>query len=445
MTEKNKKVLIVSYYFPPTNVIGAVRISKFTKYLPEFGWEPVVLTTDTIKGIPETLPLELDKNNVIRTSYHGFHDWFIQKLVGIENGSFTGYDLQNNNKHISLREIASKCINLLIPKSIAPFIYRLLYEPMSWYRYAVRAGLELTKNNQFDIIFSTFGPTVDHIIASQLHKQTNIPWIAEFRDQWSFIQPEPFYFFDKQWEKRTLKLSNLLIAVTPTLARELESFHSKQTVLITNGFDESDYEIDVNVTPNFNITFTGNIYPGKRDPTPIFQALAQLRKKGLIYPKNIEVRFFGGNVRTYIPPIAAKWGVADFVKMGGNIEFKESIKKQMEATALLVLEWNDPKGSGILSGKIFEYFGAKKPVLATGFKGGDLDKLLQETGCGIMSNNVNEIENILLNWLEEFRVSKNISSYYHPNKDIILNYTRREQTKKLAQVFNEVLSLNSIR
>jgi glycosyltransferase involved in cell wall biosynthesis len=446
MLEKKKKVLIISYHFPPSNIIGAVRMGKFAKYLSEFGWEPVVLTTETVRGIPDTLPLEIDKESVIRAHDHSFNERFTHKLIGNYNNYLIDSNRPKNKNRLNPKEIALNCIRLARPIYTTPFMYRLLFEPMGWYRYAVRAGLEVIKNNQIDLIFSTFPPAVDHMIAAQIHKQTVIPWIADFRDPWSVRkQPEPYYFFDKQWEKRTLKLSNILISISPTLVRKLESFHSKQTILITNGFDESDYKGDVTITPRFNITFTGNIYPGKRDPSNLFQALAQLRNKGIISPENIEIRFFGSNVGAYIPSFAEKWGVVDFVKIGGNMDFKESIKRQMESAALLSLEWNDPTESGTYSGKIFEYFGAGKPILALGFKGGDLDILLQDTGCGVMTNNVTEIESILLKWLEEFSVNKKLSYYYHPNQEVIGKYTRREQTRKLAQVFDDVLSRSKVR
>jgi hypothetical protein len=406
----------------------------------------MVITTDTVRDIPDTLSLEFDKKNVIRVPYYAFDGRFRHKLIEDKDNSSLNSLRQRNNKYLNLKKIVLNCIQLARPIYKIPFVNRLLFEPMGWYRYATRAGLQAIKNNKIDIIYSTFPPTVDHIIAAQLHKQTGVPWIAEFRDEWSIRQPAPFYYFDKRWAKQTLKYSNLLISVTPTLVRELGSFHSKRTVLITNGFDETDYKTNnITLTPRMTITYTGTIYPGRRDPSPIFQAVAQLKIKGLISPEDMEIRFFGDNVGAYIPSFVEKFGVKDFVKIGGNIVFRESINRQMESTILLCLEWNDPKGSGIYTGKIFEYIGARKPILALGYKNGDIDKLLQETGCGVMANDVTEIESILLLWLKEFKEDKKISYYYHPNKVLIEKYTRREQTKKLVQVFDEEYSRNHLK
>ena len=424
MVEKQKKVLIISYYFPPTNTIGAIRIGKFAKYLSEFGWEPIILSVDAIKGIPDALPLEIDDKNKIRVPYKADIASFTNKLIEDNNNSVSRSNQQKRKKYPGLSTIALNGLRLARPLYSAPLMYRLFIEPTGWDRNAVRAALKITKTTHIDMIFSTFGPAVDHIIAAQINKQTGIPWIAEFRDHWSVEeQLKFFYFFDKQWEKRTLKRAKRLISISPTLVQQLESFHAKPTVLITNGFDESDFEGNVTVNPNFVITYTGNIYPGKRDPSPPFQAIAELKKKGLITPADLEMRFFGGNVGDYIPALADKWGVTDFVKMGGNIDFKESINQQKASTVLLSLAWNDPRDCGTLTGKIFEYIGSQKPVLTTGFKGGDLDILLQKSGCGVMTNDVQEIQNILLRWLEEFRTSKKLSYHFQPDAGFIRQYT----------------------
>lgn len=123
--------------------------------------------------------------------------------------------------------------------------------------------------------------------------------------------------------------------------------------------------------------------------------------------------------------------------MGGNVSYKESLKSQRESTALLLLSWNDAKDTGTLTAKVYEYLGARRPTLATAFKGGEIDKLLQETQCGVVANSVHEIKNIILKWLEEFKTTGNIHSYFSPMDGIIKKYTRREQAKSLAAVFDK--------
>jgi len=124
----------------------------------------------------------------------------------------------------------------------------------------------------------------------------------------------------------------------------------------------------------------------------------------------------------------------------GFSPFEESIRAQKESSVLLLLEWNDPRGEGSYTAKIFEYLGAGRPILAIAFKGGVIDNLLLESGCGLVLTESDEIKALILEWLQEFRQHGEILSHYKPNLDIVKQYTRREQARKLAEAFNEVVS-----
>lgn len=435
---KKRRVLIVSFLFPPVNNMGAVRIGKFAKYLPQFGWEPIVLTVDRVKGQPQTLPVEVDEANIVRTPYFALGPFVRYRLVGDANASS-----QEIAKGSSWGQRAYRLIRLMRFIYLRPEVSFFINEPWGWYPYALRKGLEVNKS-KVDIIFSTFGPRVSHLVASRLRQRTGIPWVAEFRDLWSlnpyFNKSRPFQFLEEQFEKMIMKNNSLLATVSEPLAKELEAFHSRKTIVIPNGFDEEDYTENVPLTPEFTITYTGNIYPGKHDPTPLFQAIAELRQEGRISPDDLEVRFFGSNVAETLSPSIKKYRLQELVRIYGFVPFKESIKKQKESTVQLLLGWNDPRGKGTYTAKIFEYLGAARPVLAIAFKGGEIDRLLARTGGGILATEVGEIKEILLKWVDEFRQYGRISSYYNPNQEIIKHYTRREQARKLAIAFDEVIS-----
>lgn len=440
-----RRVLIVSFLFPPMNNIGALRIGKFAKYLPQFGWEPIVLTVNEAKGYSQTLPVEIDEANIVRTPYFALAHFIHYKLVGNENDEL----VTNENvcpreiaKGLNWREKAYKLIRLMRFIYSRPEVSSFINEPCGWYPYALRKGLEILNKSKVDIIFSTFGGLrTPHLVASRLHQQTGIPWVAEFRDLWSsgpyFNKTRLFQFLEEQLEKRVMKGSNLLISVSEPMAKELEAFHSKKTIVIPNGFDEEDYTENIPLTSKFTITYTGYIFPDKRDPTPLFKAITELRQKGRISSDDFEVRFFGSNVSETLSPIIEEYNLAEIVTIHGFVPFNESIKKQKESAALLLLSWNNPQDKGTLTGKIFEYLGARKPILAIAFKGGEIDKLLAKSGCGIVATEVEEIKEILLKWLAEFRGHANIRSYYNPDREIIKQYTRREQARKLAGAFDE--------
>jgi hypothetical protein len=441
---KKKKVLIISFSFPPENSIAAVRIGKFAKYLPEFGWEPVIITAKKHNRQKETLPVDINEANIYRTNFYTLSYLIARKLEKTDNKKYPTPELSSNHISNNWRKYALKALRLLKPIYSFPILNHLMMAPMDWYRSGLKKGLEIAQRGDINIIFSSYSPSVSHIIASSLQKRTGIPWVADFRDLWSSNpysnKIEPFYFLEKQMEKRTIYNSTLLTTVSEPLARDLEELHLKKVVSIPNGFDDRDYSDNVPLLSRFTITYTGSIYPGKRDPTPLFQAIAELRDEGKIPLDGMEVRFFGSNVVDTIYPLVKKFGIDQFVKVYGLVSFKESIRKQKESTILLLLSWNDPKDKGVYTGKVFEYLGASRPILAIGLKGGVIDELLLSTGSGKLTTDVMEIKSTMIKWFEEFDLHRNISTYYNPEVEAIQHYTRREQAGKLARLFDRIIA-----
>ncbi len=438
-----RKVLIISFYFPPNNSIGSLRLGKFAKYLPEFDWDPIILTVDKIKGISQTLAMEIDESKIIKTPYYTLSDFF-----GNES-NYRVYPLSQNPKsnHDNKRILFSKIIHLGEPLYRLPVIEKLLFDPMGWYHPGIKAGLDIIAKNDIKIILSSYGPTVPHLIASKLNKISGVPWVADYRDDWIDEyrkHPQPLHYFDQRWEKYIVKNCCTFIANTQPLANILENSHGKVPIVIPNGFDDADFNNNISLTPKFTITYTGYIYSGKRDPSIIFQALAEARQEGKITPQDIKIRFYGQNVNETIFPLAARYHVEDFIIIGGNIPYKESIARQIESTILLLLSWNDPKDIGMINGKIYEYLGARRPILALAYKGGEIDKLLHESGCGIVINNVTEVKQLLLTWLVEFKMTGKLTTYFNPNNNVILRYTRKNQAKALAEVLNKLVSYRRI-
>jgi glycosyltransferase involved in cell wall biosynthesis len=441
-TEENKKrALIVSFNFPPLNSIGALRIGKFAKYLPEFGWDPIVLTVDHVGHRTQTLPIEIDELNVIRTPYFGLVP-FLHPPPPDRNAS--------SSKHVpDDPDCTSRASRLLRPIRHPYFIGTLVpnigLEAWGWYPYAIRKGRRALKETGAQVIFSSFSPRISHIVGSKLHRSTGTPWVADFRDLWSLNpftrKARPYHFLERRFEQRTMKGSSLLISVSEPLAEQLESLHSKKAIVIPNGFDEEDYLDDVPLLPKLAITYTGQIYPGKRDPTPLFEALAELRNEGRVSPNDLEARFFTTTHSATISSLVEEHGLQDLVTLHDPVPFEESVRRQKESAALLLLEWNDPRAEGNVTAKIFEYMGAGRPILAIAFEGGEIPKLLERTGTGTVATKVGQIKQVLSTWIAEFTQHGHIMSYYNPNSAAVKQYTRREQARKLAAAFDEVTSL----
>jgi hypothetical protein len=446
-TEDNQnkgKVLIVSFSFPPTNNIAAVRVGKLAKYLPSFGWEPIVLTADKGKELPQTLPLEIGKANVIRTTYFALGPALFYGLTGYERAA--GQPSSQSSKWIQLlRRIA----RFAEPIYTLPLLRLLALEPLGWYRPALSMGLEIMSKHKVDVIFSSYGPAMSHVIASRLHRETGVPWVADFRDLWS-LNPylrkvQPFHFFEQKIEKKVMGDSDLLITVSEPMTGQLKTLHGKKVITIHNGFDDEDYREEVPLTRKFTITYTGNIYPKKRDPTTLFKALAELMAEGKIASSDLEVRFFGGNTLAALLPIVEACHVGEFVKIYGFVPFKESVRRQKESTVLLLLLWTDVGEKGIYTGKFFEYLGARRPILAIGPRYGVVDKLLKESGAGIVVNKVKEIKAILSEWIEEFEHSGTIRSNYKPDSAVLYQFMRRKQAEKLAHILDKVTKQQDVK
>ena len=431
-----KKVLIVSRAFPPINASGAIRVGKLAKYLSDFGWEPIVLTVKNMGRLQGSLPVEINPKNIVRIPYFDLSHSLMQ-LVG-DNEAGNGDDRS---------DICIKSKLLAILQKLGVIIYNLsifekiLPQPIGWYFPARRVSRRIIKGQKFDAIFSSYSPSASHFIASYLQRKTHVPWIAEFRDLWS-LNPysrvsNPLQFLRRQTEKNVLKNSCLLVSTSDQGAHQLKELHGKETAVIFNGFDEEDYMETVPLCPKFTITYVGNLYSRKRDPTTLFQALKRLREEGRVTSDNLVVRYFGNDLERFVSPLIQKYQLQDIVTVHGFVPFREAIRRQKESTVLLLLEWDNPSAKDIYTGKIFEYLGARRPILAIGYKSGVIDKLLSKSGTGILVNEVEGMNNILSCWLEEWHKSKEISSYWRPNINIIQRYGRKEQAKQLAQLLDK--------
>lgn len=434
--QKKKKALIISYGFP-------IRIIKFAKYLPEFGWEPTIITADIPGDMPKISDTEITTGKIIRTQYFDLQEFITGKLINKKNTisramTGTGRKANNNNKILN-------AIRLLSPIYSLPLVRTLLLDPQGWYPYAVKKGLEIVANDNIDLIFSTYSPSTCHLIASRIHEKTGVPWVAEFRDLWSFNpnvrKIQPFHFLEKQLEKRVMSGCSQLITVSEPLAERLESLHHKKVTTIFNGFDEADFIDEVPLTHKFTITYTGGIY-GKRDPTALFESLDLLKKDRNISLDNFEARFYGSGC-PLLNKLIARYNLSDLVKIYPAVPYQESVRKQKESTVLLFVGWDDPAETGNFSTKVFEYFGAKRPILSLSQEWELVSELVTKSGCGIVANKPEKIKDILLQWIKEFREYGDIISYHASNAEIRKNYARREQTRKLADLFDNIISTPS--
>lgn len=432
-----KKVLIIAYHFPPHNMVGALRPAGLAKYLPEFGWEPTVITSAPA--------------NSIEKQYHVIHIRQSQSAV-----LRLGKILFNLDSELALMTQIAQLKNRLHIRSERSLLDRLLAfvgeitaypDPQKgWRRHAVKAINSFFNQQPVDAMISTSSPVTSHIIANEIKERFHIPWIADFRDLWTQNYYYPYSSirrkFEKRLELRTLSSVNALVTVSGPLADELKILHqNKQVYSIPNGFDPSEINSPpVKLTEKFTITYTGNLYQGKQSPALLFAALSDLIAQGDMHAENIELRFYGME-SGWIDTEATRYRLAGVVKQYGMISHETALERQRESQILLLLKWNDWRQRGAYTAKIFEYLAARRPVLAIGGFQDVVDELLQKTNAGVSGQSKEEIKTVLSSLYREYRSTGNIC--YNGYADEINRYSQREMAKQFAAVLNTIIGVNN--
>ena len=202
---------------------------------------------------------------------------------------------------------------------------------------------------------------------------------------------------------------------------------------ITNGFDPDDFRSQSrSLTEYFSLTHTGRLYEGKRDPTLLFEVLHDLVKEGVVQKRDIRVRFYGPP-EFWLAALVERYGLEEIVEQGGMLSREEALKRQTESHLLLLLGWSDPRETGQHTGKLFEYFGSARPILAVGGAAGVLTDTLNETGAGVHISDKDRLRRYLVSAYSEFK-SKGFVSY-HGDQEAIGRYTHLEMARSFSEIF----------
>jgi hypothetical protein len=282
-------------------------------------------------------------------------------------------------------------------------------------------------------------PASAHLLAAHVKRNTGLPWIAEYRDLWTnntflYKKCRLMHRIDRSLELKAMKDVDRVVTVSEPLARRLTEYLHKETSVILNGFDSDDYQGEIERFETFTLTYTGSIYEGKRDPSPLFLALREMLDSGEIKKGEIEVHFYGRKFDN-LGDLVSKYRLSETVKKKGFVDYERSLSIQRGSSALLMLDWLGQ--DGILSGKIFEYLGSMRPILCIGESPGNvLGRLLHTTGAGDYCRTNAEIKEVLRGYMRSFRTSGSVP--YAGNISKVIEYTRREAARKLSRI---ILSL----
>lgn len=294
----------------------------------------------------------------------------------------------------------------LMAKSVG--IYRSLVAipdgQAGWYPAALEASKQAIQDWTPDVIISSALPFTAHAVASRIARRIRKPWVAEFRD---LFTGNPYTHLpgwrqslDRKIEKAVMAPASAIVGLTPQIAHELELVHKKPTYVVMNGYDELEENVDVHPPIKkdrpLNILYTGIIYPGRRDPSSLFQAIRLMGDRG----RRVTVAFYGQDLRG-VREAALEAGVASQVTVHEPVSYYESLRLQRAADVLLLLLWDDPRERGTLTGKVFEYIGTNRPILAIGCQDGIASTLVRNRGLGITASDPASVAHALSSWLDQ--------------------------------------------
>ena len=437
-----KRVLIISYYWPPTGGSGVQRWVKFAKYLPEEGWQPVIYTPENPEQLAKDTSLEAEvpeETEVIKT--HIIEPYELYKKVLRKSG--------HSKEAVEVNPVNAQHKSLL--QKAAMWVRGNLFRPdprCLWIRPSVRFLKKYLAEHPVDLIVSTGPPQSMHLIGLRLARETGLPWIADFRDPWTRI----FYFkhlqmtkaterWHEKMEKKVLDEASAVVAVSPLVQQEFQAMTDTPVELITNGFDECDFEgsecTEAYGGPekNFTITHTG-LFAADGNPTVLWDVLSEKCAKDEQFRKLLKIKLIGKNDEQIIKALEDR-GLKDMLEDMGYQPHSAAVQEQRTASVLILPLRKEPEYKAVLPGKLFEYLAAFRPVLGIGQTDGAMAMILNETKTGKV-----------IDWEDKEGISEYIEKCWERHLEgrlttegaDISHFTRRSITRRMVQLFERLAS-----
>jgi len=437
-----KNLLVIAYYFPPSGGPGVQRVLKHIKYLKEFDWNPIVLTVENgdFPARDESLLSQIPEGiKVIRT--HIFEPYDLYRIV-------TGKD---KNTAIDVNVIKKEGQKSNTIELITEFIRATFFIPdarIAWYFSIKKTINQIFANHQIDAVYSSSPPYTCSVIARYIKRKYNIPWIAGFRDPWTGFISSPKRWFlprmiDKRMEYSTFKEANYVECAWEGIIKDALSkypdLEQNKFKHVPNGFDSSDFPIiEKKENQQFTITYTGSMY-GRRNPAAIFEALEILISEKKIDKNEIKLVFigrFGNEVIEMFDNVTFK----NQIELISYMPHNESIGKLMESDVLLLVVDESKESNEIVPGKVYEYIGVKKPIIAIGPVEGAVGELIKKTKSGLIAHQT-QINKISDNLMEYYTAWKKGNINHNPDNEEISKYERKNAALELSQLLNEATKI----
>ena len=437
-----KRVLVITYYWPPSGGSGVQRWVKFAKYLPQEGWQPVIYTPENPEytAVDHTLEAEIPRSTeIIRRPITEPYNLY-RKLMG-KGASTDMKTLTAGASGGAVTEISSG--RKTWKQRLSLWIRGNLFVPdprVGWVRPSVRFLKEYLKEHPVDVIVTTGPPHSMHLIGQRLHEELGLPWIPDFRDPWSrmyYLKHLPMT--RRTWRRlRSMEQSVLdgcstALAVTPLVQEEFQAQTKTPVAMITNGFDGGDFDQAVEPDGFFNVVHTG-LLAADGNPLNLWKVLGIKAWSDPAFKAALRLRLVGKVDREVYDAIADA-GLQDNVVDLGYRDHLAAVREQLAATVLVLPLRNDPEYRPILPGKLFEYLASRRPVLGIGQEDGAMARVLAATGAGVTAgwDNIDAIRAFIDTAWEQFNAGG-----VPPVQGDIARFSRRNLTHELAALLERV-------
>lgn len=427
LMDPKKKVLIITYYWPPSSGSGVQRWLKFAKYLPDYGWDPVIFT-------PENPDFEL-KDEALLHEVPGevevlrfpiWEPYGLLRALKKDQIKDPAVIIEKRKKNVLDRSAIWLRANFFVPD---PRVY--------WVKPSVKFLVDIMEKNKFEVIVTTGPPHSLHLIGRNLKRKTGIKWVADFRDPWSsweFLDSLPMTPMVRKrhvkLEQSVLKEADAVITISPTFKEEMEQIGQRPVNLITNGFDTSDLPPTINTLPareeEYQIVYSG-IIDSIRNPIPFLKAFKAAFEPGKHQGKLTFVGKVSSHVKDYIQ--ADQW-LNSHTECVGYVPHSEVFKYYSKANLLLLILTDTKNAKGNIPGKLFEYLATGRNIMALGDPDGDSALIIQEASAGKVFKH-HEICSMQI-YLDKIRSTSSLRKKVDLEK-----YERKNLTGQLAQLLNE--------
>ncbi|HOD09101.1 MAG TPA: glycosyltransferase family 4 protein, partial [Flavobacterium sp.] len=396
-----KKLLIITYYWPPAGGPGVQRWLKFVKYLPDFNVQPIVYIPEnpTYPIIDNGLQSEVSEKAII-----------LKKKI-FEPYGFASFLGKNKTKKISSGIIPNQKKQSFVEKTLL-WVRGNIFIPDArflWVKPSVKYLKKYIEENQIDTIVTSGPPHSLHLIGLQLKKELNVKWFADFRDPWTTIGYHKALKLSssaekkhKALEKEVLTTADTIIVTSKTTKTEFQAITSRPIEVITNGYDVEKVTKQP-LDEKFTLAHIGS-FLSERNPRILWKALKELTKENPDFRRDFQLKLIGAVSQEVLDTIS-EFRLNDYVLNLGYVSHQEAVEHQRKSQVLLLIEINSNDTKSIIPGKLFEYMVSERPIIALGPEGSDFAEIITSTNTGVffLYDELEQLKALLLKYYNLYK------------------------------------------